>query len=251
MLFPAALLVGVAQVFYTRGMFEVIPALVSGASGPESLTRLQVWSLLANIVSPVYMVAQHYVASCVLTAAPAMLAGQRPGFRAVLKGGFRRWGWLLLVSFVVSMATSFGSLFLIVPGIYLYARLSVARVISVVETAALDQALSRSWTITRGLALRTLGFAAGLGLLSITLQSAVDAPAVVRQIVASVSAPEALFQTVAPGWKTMEGVLSAAAVALVYPFAEFAWYFYYLDVRARREGMDLVMAAREAAGRAS
>ncbi|MHB9002891.1 MAG: hypothetical protein ACYC6C_02335 [Coriobacteriia bacterium] len=249
LLFPAALLVGVAQVFYTRGLFEVIPQIVSGTTGVENLTGLQVWSLLANAVSPLYLAATYYVAACVLTAAPRMLAGERLTVRAMLKGGWPRFGWLLLTSLLISLVTGFASLFLLIPGVYLYARLNVARVVSVVEAVPVDGAVTRAWTLTSRQVWRTLGFAAGLGLLSLTLQSAIDAPAVVRQIVASISNPEALFEAVSPGWKTLEGVLSAAAVSLVYPFSELAWFFFYLDLRARREGMDLTMAARELAGR--
>ena len=249
MLFPAALLVGVAQVFYTRGLFEVLPKVFSGSTGIDELTRLQTWTLLSNAVSPVYLLATYYIASCVLGVAPALLAGGRPTVRSVLKGGWSRFGWLLLTGLVVQTAAGVGSMFFVIPGLYLYARLSVARVASVVEGAPIDRAITRSWALTRGMVWRSLGFAAGLGLLALTLQSAVDSPAVIRQIVSSVTNPDALFQTVAPGWKTLEGVLSAAAVALVYPFSELAWYFYYLDLRSRREGMDLVISARELVGR--
>ncbi|PKQ30103.1 MAG: hypothetical protein CVT60_01815 [Actinobacteria bacterium HGW-Actinobacteria-10] len=248
LLFPTALLVGVAQVFYTRGMFEVVPQILSGTR-VENLSEVQVWSLLANALSPLYLAATYYIASCVLVAAPRMLAGDKLTVPAMLKGGWSRFGWLLLTSLLISLVTGLGSLFFLVPGIYLYARLNVARVVSVVEAVPVDGAVSRAWTLTHGMVWRTLGFAVGLGLLGITLQSAIDAPAVVRQIAASVSNPEALFQTVSPGWKTLEGALSAAAVSLVYPFSELAWFFYYLDLRARREGMDLTMAARELAAR--
>lgn len=249
LLFPAALLVGVAQVFYTRGLFEVIPSLVSGSTGMAELSGLQIWSVLSSAVSPLYTLLTYYVAACVLVAAPKMLAGAKLTVKGVLAGGWSRFGWLLLTSLLVSLAAAVGSMFLLIPGIYLYARLSVARVVSAVEGVAVDGAVTRSWTLSQGMVWRTLGYAAGLGMLTLTLQSAVNAPAVVRQIVASVSDPEALFQAVSPGWKTIEGVLSAAAVSLVYPFAELAWFFYYLDLRARREGMDLTIAARELSGR--
>lgn len=240
---------GVAQVFYTRGVFEIIPALSSGSTGMAELSGLQIWSLLSSAVSPLYALLTYYVAACVLVAAPRMLAGEKQTVKGMLKGGWSRFGWLLLTALLVSIAAGIGSIFFLVPGIYLFARLSVARVVSVVEGVSTDGAVTRSWALSKGMVWRTIGYAAGLGILTLTLQSAINAPAVVRQIVSSVSDPEALFQAVSPGWKTIEGVLSAAAVSLVFPFSELAWFFYYLDLRSRREGMDLTIAARELKGR--
>ncbi|MDO9108976.1 MAG: hypothetical protein Q7U89_08340, partial [Coriobacteriia bacterium] len=79
--------------------------------------------------------------------------------------------------------------------------------------------------------------------LTFTLESAVDSPAVLRQIFSSVTNPEAMFAEISIGWKVLEGVLAATALSIVYPFVELAWFFYYLDLRARHEGMDLVQRA--------
>lgn len=249
LLFPAGMLLGVSQVFYTRGLLQTIPMLAAGDIMAEELSRLQIWTLLANLVSPLFLAARLYVSSMVLAAAPRMLAGKRPGVRELLRGGLARFGWVLLVALVLSMATGFAFLAFVVPGIYLYARLALSRVTCVVEGVPLDKALMRSWRLTEGSVWRTLLFATGLAVITIALESAVDSPAVVRQIVASISNPEALFTGLAPGWKTFEGILTATAASLVYPFSELAWFGFYLDLRARREGMDLVASARALAGR--
>jgi len=250
-LFPVGLMVAVSQVFYTRGLLSVIPAVMDGSMDFTDMSRLQVWASLSNMVAPVFWAARLFVSSSVLAAAPAMLARRRLTVKEFLRGGVPRYGWLLLVAFLVSTATSTGALFFIVPGIFLWARLSVARVACVVEAAPLDRSFTRSWTLTSGRFWRTFFFGVGLSLLTITLESAVNSPAVLRQIIASVANPEAVFTELSVGWKVIEGVLSAAAVSLVYPFAELAWFFFYLDLRARHEGMDLVQRAGQLSERAS
>jgi len=250
-LFPVGLLVAVSQVFYTRGLLSVIPGVIDGSMDFTELTQLQVWASLSNLVAPVFLFARLYVSSAVLSAAPLMLARKRLTVREFLKGGVPRFGWLVAVALLASVATSTGYVFFVIPGVYLWARLSVARVACVVEAAPIDGSFTRSWQLTTGRVWRTILFGVGLTVLTITLESAVDSPAVLRQIFSSVTNPEAVFTELSVGWKVIEGVLSATAVSLVYPFAELAWFFFYLDLRARHEGMDLVGRAGRLAERAS
>lgn len=250
-LFPVGLLIAISQVFYTRGLLAVVPGILDGSMQIDEMTRLQVWASLSNLVAPVLLGARLFITSAVLAAAPAMLERRRLSVREFLRGGLARWGWVVLVAISISFATSFGYLFLIVPGVYLWARLSVARVVCVVERAPFDRCFSRSWALTSNRAWRTVLFGTGLALLAIALESAVDAPAVLRQIFSSVTNPEAVFTELSVGWKVVEGVLSATALSLVYPFAELAWFSYYLDLRARHEGMDLAARAAELAERVS
>ena len=85
---------------------------------------------------------------------------------------------------------------------------------------------------------------------NLVLQTAITSPTLIRQLVASIQNPEAVFQPLSVGWKVFEGLLSATAVTLVLPFASFAWLSFYLDLRARREGMDIGAAAAETEERA-
>jgi hypothetical protein len=78
---------------------------------------------------------------------------------------------------------------------------------------------------------------------SVALETLVDSPVLIRQLIASIDRSDALFAELSVGWKTLEGVFTALAVSFVYPFVQLSWFHYYLDLRARREGMDLVVAA--------
>ena len=149
---------------------------------------------------------------------------------------------------MVSIIVNIGIVIFIVPGIIAAISLSVAGEVSVVEQASLPTALSRSWALTQRSWWRIIGFAMLLGTLATLLQAAVSAPALIRQFVLSVSDPMAIIQPASPFWMTVEGVFAALAVALVFPFSQLAWFCLYLDLRARREGMDLVARATDLAG---
>ncbi len=248
-LFPAALLLGVTQVFYTRGLLQVMPGLFGGEIALDEISRVQAWSVLSNAVAPVFFGARLYMSSALFAAAPGMLAGQRPGPWELVRGGWSRFGWVLVVALVVGFLTGAAALALLVPAAFVWARLSVAQVVTVVERVPLDRAIARAWGLTRSRVWRTIGFAIALTVITFALESAITAPSLIRQVAASVSDPEAVFAPLSAGWKTLEGTLSAAAASLVYPFVELAWFFYYLDLRARREGMDLVATVRELGGR--
>lgn len=243
--FPAALLVGVAQVFYARGLLEFIPVLLSGEIVSDEIGSVQIWSTLSSAAAPVFMGARLYMGSALFAAAPGMLAGERPGPWELLRGGWPRFGWVVLVAIIVSVLTGLAALALLLPAVFVFARLSVAQVVTVVEGVPLDRAIARSWALTRSRVWRTIGFIIALTAITFAFESAITAPSLIRQVLASVSDPEAVFSPVSAGWKTFEGTLSAAATSLAYPFVQLAWFFYYLDLRARREGMDLVLAARE------
>lgn len=249
-LFPLAMLVGVTQVFSTRGILAFFGNVMSNPTDPDAFfggeyARIQQLSMLSNMIAPLFLAARTYLVACLLTVAPAMLAGEKPGVRETLKAGRSRFLWLLLATVAVSFSVSAGLVVFLVPGILLWARLRVVGVVTVIERVPLDRAFSRSWSLTRDRFWRTVGFAIVLGILAVVVEAAIDSPAVIRQIVASANSPEALFQELSPGWQTFEGVLAAASTALIAPFLELSWFSYYLDLRARAEGLDLVVAARE------
>lgn len=251
--FPFAMLVGVTQVFSARGFLQLAGAMSESSSDAffAQIEQIQTLSLLSNAVTPLFLLARTYLVAALLAAAPLMLGGQHVGVRQFLKGGTSRFLMLLLVTLAVSASISFSAIFLLVPALILWARLRVAHIATVVEAAPIDRAFARSWNLTRGRFWRTVGFAIVLAVISVVMEAAVDSPAVIRQLVASIESPDAVFAELSPGWKTFEGVLAASATALIAPFVELCWFFFYLDLRARAEGMDLVTRATDIAGRAA
>lgn len=241
-IFPFALLVGVAQIFYTRGFLALIPTLFESPTTIE-LNRLQVWSLLSSGVAPALAIAQIYLAVSLYTWLPAMLYGQRPTVREMLKPRMMRIIMYGLTAWLAGLAAGIGTLFLLVPGILLAIYLALAPIITVAEDVSLGPAFSRSFALARGHAWRIIGFSLLLWVFSVVLETAVDSPALIRQLATGFQNPDAVFAAVSPGWKFVEGLLTALSATFVFPFTRIAWYCFYLDIRARHEGMDLVARA--------
>jgi hypothetical protein len=61
------------------------------------------------------------------------------------------------------------------------------------------------------------------------------------------SSPDAARQTFSLGWTVFDGLMQGAAITLVLPFTELVTLLFYLDLRSRNEGMDLLIRARELA----
>jgi hypothetical protein len=253
-LLPLALLVSLAQVYYYRGIVEfVVEGIQQGAQGADPLAvtddfmAMSMFSLVLQSAGPLYWMARVYFAACIFASGPRMLAGERPRVKEFLSPGLTRVLWVGLIWIVVGVLTNVGLIFFIVPGIIAAASLSVAGVTSVVERLTLPAAISRSWTLTNGNWWRIIGFWMILVTLAAALQAAASSPTIVRQIFISVSDPTAVFQPASTLWKTIEGTLAALGVVLAYPFTQLAWFSMYLDLRARREGMDLVARSMEIA----
>lgn len=245
-LFPAALVAGIAQAFYLRSYLSLVGSVFAGG-GPRltEISDITSWGTLANMAAPILLLSQAYVTACVLSAAPAMMAGHRFTVRQLIRLGWSRVWWLALTGLLVGMLVWIGAIFLVVPGVIVWWRLSLARVVCVVEAVPVDKAMSRSWRLTRGAFWRTAGFALTVAVIVFVLQSAVNVAPAVRQIVATVQDPGAIFRQIPAGWRAIEGLFAALALGLVAPVRDLAWFFWYLDRRARMEGMDIVIAARE------
>lgn len=262
LVFPFSLLAGVANSFYLRGIFALFPIL-SGQSPdaglPAEYWQAQAAGLVSNAAAPLYTLGRLAFIAAVYAVVPSLLAGAHPDWRTVLKGGWRRYLLFIAVYFSISFGiTTVGGIagaatfFLLgIPGLVLYVylllRLSVATEVVVAEGARYADTFRRSWDLTRGRVWRTFPFAVALGVVSAGLQAVVGAPAALRQIVVGIQDPESVFQQVGWGWKLLDGLSSAASVTLVVPFVAIAWYLYYVDLRARREGMDLLARAQRLA----
>ncbi len=242
-LFPFALAVGLFQTFYLRGILEFIGSIEqmtkSQSAGGNPFGSISLLSLLSTPVTYLFAFAKAYFASALYNAAPAMLHGERVGLREFITGGRRRLLAFVLAAVAAYIVTQVGYMLLLVPGIILYVRLSLAALTSVTEDVNVDVAFRRSWTLTQGSFWRIAGFIIAVGLLTYALESVVNSPAIIRQIWDSAQNPNAVFAEVSVWWKTAEGLLTGAAVSLVTPFVYLCWYGLYLDLRARRDGMDL------------
>ncbi len=250
--FPAALLAGLAQDFYLRGFTEMTAASATSSSAAPSdafLATMAISYMVMYLASQVLVFGRAYLASSVLRAAPGMLYTPAESGKAVLKGGLRRYGWYLLTTYAVNMLVGIAlivSFFVLgAAGIAVWVALSLAGVIVVVEDANLIVAFKRSAALVKGNVWRVIGYLLLVGALMTAFEGAIGSPVIIRQIVASLQNPDAIFQPLSIGWKVAEGLTLGLAIALPAPFVPLALFSLYLDLRSRSEGMDIIVRARE------
>jgi hypothetical protein len=150
----------------------------------------------------------------------AEVAGQDPGVEQSYRFGFARLGPILVVSILVGLATLLGLIVLILPGIYIGVRLAVSTQALVVEGKRGTQAMRRSWDLVGG----HWWHAAFTVLLAGLLTAVVDAV---------ITAPFG-----AGAWFA-QAVGAAVATTVTLPFSALVGVLLYLDLRARKERLNL------------
>lgn len=275
-IFPAMLVQLAATTVYNGTYMNSVMSMSTG-SEEEAFAFLNSFLILYAVVlvgAVIAGLARSYYASSVYTSAEMMLFGHRRTPGAFLKAGRERWlpylGAIVFVGIliygVITVASVVGSfVFCLLPAVligsavgsmYLWALLSMMGPAVVIERAPLAAALTRSTALVRGYEWRTVGFLAMMSLINSVLQQAVSSVAVIPQIVSIIQNPDAVWAATgfgAPGmvWLTVAtGLINAIALSITVPLTSIATYSYYLDLRARTEGIDLVMRARALRGAA-
>lgn len=237
--------------FYTRAVFEAFGALMrsAGAGGaPSPLDPMvMVISTLASAMGLVYWLARIYFASTLYAAAGPLVEGHPPAARQMLKAGWRGFFPLLVVDVVVTMAAYLAALvtfpLLGVGGAIVGVLLSMVGPVVVIE-GNIGQAFARSWRLVRPHFWRVLVLVVGAYLVAMQFESALATPVVVREVIFGAQQQSALTSQLAWGWKLFDGALQGLAIAVALPFMQLAVLLCYLDLRAREEGMDLIIRSR-------
>jgi hypothetical protein len=122
---------------------DLIPGNIALA---DYLTWLAILEGVGIAVACIGFLLQGAVAIC----AAHDLAGQSGGIGEALIGGLRRAPILVIVGLVTTIATLFGTILLIVPGVILAMAWSVAPPVAALEAKGVFSALGRSAELTRG-----------------------------------------------------------------------------------------------------
>jgi hypothetical protein len=150
----------------------------------------------------------------------AEVAGQDLGLEQSYRFGFARLGPILVVSILVGLATGLGLIVFIIPGIYIGVRLAVSTQALVVEDKRGTEAMRRSWDLVGG-----RWWHAALTLLVAGLITAV-----VNAVITGPFSAGAWF---------LQGVAAAIATTVTLPYGALVGVLLYLDLRARKERLDL------------
>jgi len=174
-------------------------------------------SLLAALVG---LLPYQVLTGAITRAIAAEVAGEDSDVEQSYRFGFVRLWSILLVSVLVGLATVAGLIVFIIPGIYIGVRLAVSIQALVVEGKRGTEAMGRSWALVGGHwwhAFATLLVAA---LLTGLVNAVITAP----------------FSATA--W-FVQGVAAAVATVVTLPYGALVGVLLYLDLRARKERLDL------------
>jgi hypothetical protein len=251
LLLPVSLVAGLAQGWYGQVLMRQSAAVTSATDPlPFFVGLAGPYALLGVVVSLQGLVALYYFA-CVLAAAPALLDRRRVSPGEFLKGGASR----VLPMFVISLAVwsvgtipiTIGVLLLIIPGVIVAVALNsyvaVTQCALGVERAPLGSAFGRGIALMRGHFWRSIGFLLAIGIIVLSLESALTSITSVQLVIQQVTGATHGSPLPSFGWQFLSGLLQGVAQTLTLPLLYVGWLFYYLDLRARREGMDLLARA--------
>jgi hypothetical protein len=153
-------------------------------------------------------------------AVAAEVAGQDPSVEQSYRFGFHRLGSVLLVSVLVGLATIAGLILFIIPGIWIGVRLAVSVEALVVEGRRGTQAMGRSWDLVGGHWWHAFGALVVAGLLTGVVNAVITSP----------------FNNT--NW-FVQAVAAAVATVITLPYGVLVGVLLYLDLRARKENLNL------------
>jgi hypothetical protein len=211
------------------------------------------WTTIVWFVVPILLAAVVGAFLAVTTRTiTVQLVGENPGIRAALRLGLTRPGWLqqaavlvvVLVAAIVllnlpgmylsrldgplpQLAVVANLLLIVVAGLYVGVRLAVSVPAAAVEGRRWPQALTRSWSLVHG----------HWGHVVATLLLAWLATGLVGSLLAGLTAGFTGL-LIGDGW-LVRTLLQAAVLSLLVPYFLVVWVLLYLDLRTRKERLDL------------
>lgn len=273
---PVAAAYSVVASFYIRSFLELIGAgsgaFTSAAPSSAEVTILLTATLLQGL-SLLYAGSKAVFDAGLYSSADELLRAERRGLKEMVRAGFHSMlpiiAVQLLAGFIagaVGLAVGF-AIALIAFGVMLVSPIAGAVGVAIAEIAGLTAALvagaflflaapiavieknivgslSRSYALVRRHFWRIVLVIVAAGLLGAQFESALASPTIVREILTGVQSPASLLGQMAWGWKVFDGLAQGLAMALVLPFTTAVTLLTYFDLRARDEGMDLVVRAR-------
>lgn len=247
LLFPSALLLGLANIGYQWAIRTQVTspragddvslvlagfAIVAfvGMTGLHALVGVVVHGLLAKAGSDLYLTGQVNV-------------------RETYRFGVSRLFALIVTMTLLVMAISAGLIFFIIPGIVLSIYWAFALQIVMIEQKRFVDALSRSFRLVSGHWWHAAVFLVLCGIFVWVLEMIVLSPSQILTVVEFIRHPDAIFSGGLPSVLLLaaQGLFSALAAALLAPVGAFATTLFYYDLRMRKEGVDIVTRAEQAA----
>jgi hypothetical protein len=262
--FPFACFFAVAQVFLIRLVFETFlnPAALSSGQPVLPDAGLFVLYALTLVSSFAYGAARIYFQASLYRSSGPLLEGRRMTTSEFLRAA-QKYFWPLVVALLLAGAiqsasylvaeivgfATFGIGLLALPLVLVavMALLSMVAPALCVEDAGITGSLRRSYDLVRPHFWRVVGFLIAAWFIVAQIESAISSPVLIRSLVDSLMHPGAVYQPLSVPWKLFEGLCQGAGLALALPVMELGVLACYLDLRSRREGLDLLVRAQRLA----
>jgi hypothetical protein len=171
----------------------------------------------------------------IVLAAQVYRKGQ-PDVGLAYRQALRRFLPLLFTDILLFLGTAFASIFLVVPGLFIGVRWSLAPYIVVTEPVGPFQALGKSWRLVKGFWWRVLGLFLVTFIIIFVLDLLIEAP-FGGGLVALFHASGGLTSLGAVG--AASTIAASVASVLVGAFPTAVMFVQYTDLRVRKEGIDL------------
>ncbi|HJP65287.1 MAG TPA: glycerophosphoryl diester phosphodiesterase membrane domain-containing protein [Actinomycetota bacterium] len=200
--------------------------VIIGNQTQEVVERGFFVALLAILVgAAITVVISAILQAAILRGAAQATLGDPVDVEASYRWGLRRFGSILLVSILVGLSVAIGFILLIIPGIFLLVKLSVAIPAVVVEDKRGREAMRRSWDLTA----THFWHVFGVIIVAFLITAVVGA----------------IFAAIGSGNDVVGVIFSTVGQILVAPFSALVTVLLYLDVRARRENLTVDALRRE------
>jgi hypothetical protein len=246
---PVSIAYSITSTFYLRAIFESFGEVVTGAAAssatpPQLDPAIPVFAVIVSSVGALWWLVRVYFTATIFANAGPLLEGRTLTVRAMLKAGLPAFVPLFVIELVVSFIVGAAG----IPTLYIGSAvagvlLAMAGPVVVIE-GGIGAALGRSYALVKRHFWRVALLVSGAYVISTQFESALASPVVVREIIFGAQNMSVLTSRIAWGWKVFDGTLQGVAMALVLPFLQLCFLLCYLDLRAREEGMDLVIRAR-------
>jgi hypothetical protein len=203
---------GIGHWFRTSGQQLHDPAEVS-----TSFWAVASASLLAALVA---LLLYQVLTGAITRNIATEVTGQDLNLEQSYRFGFARLGPILVVSILVGLATLLGLIVFIIPGIYIGVRLAVSTQALVVEGKRGTEAMRRSWDLVGGHWWHA----------AFTLLVAALITGLVNAVITAPFSAGAWF---------LQGIAAAVATTVTLPYGALVGVLLYLNLRARKERLDL------------
>ena len=179
------------------------------------------WATLAValLLVLVWVLTELVLTGAITRAVAGEVAGRDETVEGSYRYGFARLGSIFLVGLLTALAVGAGFLLFVIPGFFILTRLSVGIPSLVVEGRRGTQALSRSWNLVKGHGWHVFGTLVVTWLLMGLVSGILTAP------------------FAAANW-FLRALANAVALILTMPYTTIVTVLIYLDLRARKEGLD-------------